>query len=342
VFVSRFRLGRRARRITVVGVIAASVTGGAVIATLHQASASTAGGTISRSEVISRAHNWWTRSLRYNSSRAAGTLVTDVDGGHKYGPDCSGMVSMAWHLNPGKYGGLNTSTLPSAGIAINRNDLQMGDLLDDTIDGHAVLFEGWKSDHVHFTYYSFGSTPMRHYDGGGGSNEGPLGTFASGAKIASHPASHYSAYRYKNITGGSTPPPPPSASWPTVKQGATGERVKSVQYLLNRTGAGLSVDGNFGSATATAVRNFQKSHGLGVDGVVGSQTWPALAVTVAQGDTGDAVRALQSELSAHGYATTVDGNFGSGTNSSVRAFQSHAGIGVDGVAGPITWRYLVS
>jgi hypothetical protein len=342
--VSSFRLSRRTRRITVIGVIAATMTGGAVFATLHQASASTAGGQISRTEVIQRAQNWYTRSprLTYNSSRAASTLVKDVDGAHKYGPDCSGMVSMAWHLNPGQYGGLNTSTLPSVAVAINRNDLQTGDMLDNTSDGHVVLFEAWKSDHVHFSYYSFGSTPMRHYDGGSGSNEGPLGTFASGAKIASWPASHYAAYRYKNITGGSTPPPPPTASWPTVKQGATGERVKSIQYLLNRAGAGLSVDGNFGPATATAVRSFQSSHGLGADGIVGSQTWPALAVTVAQGDTGDAVRALQSQLTAHGYATTVDGNFGPATNTNVRAFQSHAGIGVDGVVGPITWRYLVA
>jgi len=115
-----------------------------------------------------------------------------------------------------------------------------------------------------------------------------------------------------------------------------------VQYLLNQHGASLSVDGDFGSATASAVRSFQSAHGLSVDGIVGGQTWPALIVTVQQGSTGSAVRAVQSQLTAHGYATTVDGNFGSGTASSVRSFQSARGLSVDGIVGPQTWQALVS
>jgi Putative peptidoglycan binding domain len=133
-----------------------------------------------------------------------------------------------------------------------------------------------------------------------------------------------------------------SASWPTVRQGDGGERVKSVQYLLNQHGASLGVDGSFGSATAAAVRSFQSAHGLTADGVVGGQTWPALIVTVSQGSTGSAVRAVQSQLTAHGYSTTVDGNFGSGTASGVRSFQSAHGLSVDGVVGPMTWQALVS
>ncbi|MFL6077568.1 MAG: peptidoglycan-binding protein [Mycobacteriales bacterium] len=133
-----------------------------------------------------------------------------------------------------------------------------------------------------------------------------------------------------------------SQSWPTVRQGDAGERVKSVQYLLNQHGASLSVDGSFGPATTAAVTSFQSAHGLTADGIVGGQTWPALIVTVSQGSTGNAVRAVQSQLTAHGYATTVDGNFGSGTASSVRAFQSARGLSVDGVVGPMTWQALVS
>jgi hypothetical protein len=130
--------------------------------------------------------------------------------------------------------------------------------------------------------------------------------------------------------------------WPTVQRGNTGERVKSVQYLLNQRGAGLAVDGDFGPATEAAVRSFQSGNGLGVDGVVGSQTWPALIVTVRQGSTGNAVKAVQSQLSAHGIATAVDGDFGPATNSSVRSFQSARGLAVDGIVGPQTWQALVS
>lgn len=69
-------------------------------------------------------------------------------------------------------------------------------------------------------------------------------------------------------------------TWPklivTVRQGSTGEAVRAAQTQLNRYGAGLAVDGQFGSGTDAAVRSFQGSHGLGVDGVVGPQTWQTL------------------------------------------------------------------
>lgn len=63
----------------------------------------------------------------------------------------------------------------------------------------------------------------------------------------------------------------------TVKKGNNGNSVREVQCWLNRqAGAGLTVDGKFGSATDTAVRNWQRSHGLSVDGVVGPNTWRSL------------------------------------------------------------------
>ena len=161
------------------------------------------------------------------------------------------------------------------------------------------------------------------------------GTFRDGLEMTDN--------GYVNVTylwtgGGGNPAP----SWPTVQQGARGERVKTAQYLLNAAGASLSVDGDFGPATAAAVRSFQSGHGLGVDGVVGSQTWARLAVTIRQGSTGNAVRALQSQLTAHGFPTTVDGNFGPGTAAGVRAFQGANGFAVDGVVGPRTWQGLVA
>jgi N-acetyl-anhydromuramyl-L-alanine amidase AmpD len=139
------------------------------------------------------------------------------------------------------------------------------------------------------------------------------------------------------------PNPPDPIEWPLTRNGDTGERVRSVQYLLRQFGrTEVAADGIFGSITETAVRAFQSSRGLSVDGMVGSETWPALIVTVRNGNTGEAVRGVQSQLRAHGYMVTVDGVFGSQTETAVRAFQSSRGLTVDGIVGPVTWQYLVN
>jgi len=131
-------------------------------------------------------------------------------------------------------------------------------------------------------------------------------------------------------------------SWPVVGQGASGENVYSIQLMLQAHGYSLGIDGSYGPQTASTVKSFQSAHGLSVDGVVGSQTWPVLVVTTRNGSTGSAVKALQRQLNAHGASLTVDGNFGPATQSAVESFQSSHGIGVDGIAGPQTWSALVS
>lgn len=131
-------------------------------------------------------------------------------------------------------------------------------------------------------------------------------------------------------------------SWPILRKGATGENVRTVQFLLRQHGATLTVDGDFGSITDTAVRSFQSANGLTVDGVVGGQSWPKLIVTIRQGSTGEAVRALQRRLSVvHGFSLNVDGNFAATTNTAVRSFQDAHDLVVDGVVGPATWLALI-
>lgn len=124
--------------------------------------------------------------------------------------------------------------------------------------------------------------------------------------------------------------------------GNRGVDVLAIQYLLRAAGHAVEPDGVFGPETDAAVRAFQDEEGLGVDGIVGPQTWGALAVTLRAGASGDAVRALQVELNAkRRLDLAVDGNFGDGVENAVRSFQSHAGIDVDGIVGPVTWRNLV-
>jgi len=66
----------------------------------------------------------------------------------------------------------------------------------------------------------------------------------------------------------------------TVRWGSVGCPVPRAQAELDVTGAGLVVDGRFGRLTDAAVRNFQRAHPpLGIDGIIGPNTWPALHAT---------------------------------------------------------------
>lgn len=126
-------------------------------------------------------------------------------------------------------------------------------------------------------------------------------------------------------------------SWPVLKEGSSGADVRTVQYLLTARGYSLSVDSQFGPATESAVRTFQSRNGLSADGVVGPNTWQALILTVREGSRGNAVRAVQRYLNIE-----ADGEFGAGTASAVRSFQSRSGLSADGVVGPNTWQALVA
>jgi len=134
-------------------------------------------------------------------------------------------------------------------------------------------------------------------------------------------------------------------TWPLEQEGSTGEDVRTVQYLVTAQGHPTGVDGDFGPLTKAAVQAFQSSRGLGADGIVGPQTWPQLIIEVQQGSTGDAVRALQSQIHSRGDGAnqiTIDGLFGPVTDNAVRPFQALLGLSVDGIVGPQTWNHLVN
>lgn len=68
---------------------------------------------------------------------------------------------------------------------------------------------------------------------------------------------------------------------------------------------------------------------------IGGTAAPA-ATALRRGARGEAVRALQTALTATGYALALDGVFGPATERAVRAFQARNGLVVDGIAGPAT------
>lgn len=63
--------------------------------------------------------------------------------------------------------------------------------------------------------------------------------------------------------------------------------------------------------------------------------------TLREGDRGEMVTMLQDILSKNGSSLKVDGIFGAGTRSAVRAFQKKHDLDVDGVVGPKTWNALL-
>src|SRR6266508_4204812 len=105
----------------------------------------------------------------------------------------------------------------------------------------------------------------------------------------------------------------------------------------------------FDAATETAVRAFQQSRGLSVDGEVDEETWReldaarwrlgqrALYHAVPDPLVGDDVRQLQERLLEMGYDLgRPDGVYGASTARAVAQFQREVGLAPDGSCGPQT------
>jgi murein DD-endopeptidase MepM/ murein hydrolase activator NlpD len=107
-----------------------------------------------------------------------------------------------------------------------------------------------------------------------------------------------------------------------------------------------TVDGIAGAGTRAAVRALQRRHHLAADGVAGPLTRRALgrrgrpalgSRPLSAGRRGWDVAALQFLLARHGFPSgPVDGGLGPRTAAALQRFQTWAGLGADGVAGPAT------
>lgn len=165
----------------------------------------------------------------------------------------------------------------------------------------------------------------------------------------------------------------------TLKTGSRGDLVSALQTRLQALGYFTgAVDGQYGSATAEAVKKFQKANGLTADGIAGEKTLTKLYVSgtavsavtptpkptatpkpsatttapitvvkinatlLRRGDTGAAVKTLQQRLVQLGYLTAADGIYGPKTVNAVAAFQKQNGLTADGVAGTMTLNRLSS
>ncbi len=127
----------------------------------------------------------------------------------------------------------------------------------------------------------------------------------------------------------------------------SGEPVRDIQDRLAALGFETADPrGEFGESTADAVSAFQRERGLGVDGIVGPDTWRVLyEAGYRLGDRilflrrpmlrGDDVGEIQLRLNNLGFdAGKPDGIYGPETAQAVTSFQKDRGLIEDGMAGP--------
>ena len=145
---------------------------------------------------------------------------------------------------------------------------------------------------------------------------------------------------------------PESIQRPTIRMGSRGEEVVLLQTKLRALGFFFGqIDGIFGPNTEAAVENFQTTHNLVPDGIVGPITWERLEEIIVpghpeyavlkEGTTGEDVRILQNKLKLLGYFPgSITGSFGPETKAAVIEFQTNNGLVADGIVGPMTWDKL--
>ena len=184
---------------------------------------------------------------------------------------------------------------------------------------------------------------------------------------------------YTGIINGLLAPTERPGTYPgaPLRIGSTGRAVKEVQYYLYLMSAYyteipvIAFDGIYGTATAEAVRAYQRLFGLAVDGVVGPATWNSIynqfstlrnvdgpvnrfrvfaypGYDLQEGMSGSMVQFVQFMLAYIGSfydtispITVLDGEFGPETKDAVESFQREFAFAITGIVDEPTWAALV-
>ncbi len=201
----------------------------------------------------------------------------------------------------GKVPGLNSNSPQSAYGSYHARNGRTYDLLWTGVDASGTNDEGIPGLYQYLTEngvgVNIGNSPSRatpgdvtfHFEGQG--HTGLLVQAGSNAIADFHNNARFHVFYtegYPTIIvhiGGKLPPACPA----TIQNGSSGSLVMSLQSKLDSLYSQkafpnspfnfhppLAKDGQFGTLTANAVKDFQKKKGLAVDGVVGPMTWHAL------------------------------------------------------------------
>ena len=218
-----------------------------------------------------------------DQDRALGRAYGSKWIGHKVA-DCSGLFSWAFRqLGGSMYHGSNTMFLK---WCVDKGELSKGRRSDGKplLPGTAVFVWNGKT-YSHVGLFTGGDTVIEAQ----GTRAG-----VTTSKVTATKWTHWgelSGVDYASAAAADSASSEPSASSPChserieestsslLRRGSKGESVRDVQRLLQGRGYDLGpcgVDGDFGSATEKAVRQFQADHGLAADGIVGLETRAAL------------------------------------------------------------------
>ncbi len=171
---------------------------------------------------------------------------------------------------------------------------------------------------------------------------------------------------YRDVSGGGSAPDPDPVYRREDRDGLLepyeyGPEIGALQRKL-----GVKDDEYFGPVTEKAVRAYQAKHGLGVDGIAGPETlghmglaskpaprpsgkkfplprghWFGVESSDSRNHSGywaadrPHIEDIQGAVGAK-----KDGRYGPKTRAKVIAFQERAGVTVDGLVGPVTWKEL--
>lgn len=148
-----------------------------------------------------------------------------------------------------------------------------------------------------------------------------------------------------------TAPPfhPPLMKYPPITSGAS---VKQWQQQMKNRGWNLVPDGQYGPISKRICQNFQREHGLDVDGIVGPITWkaaweapstasppaPVVELPFAFGSVSDAVKKWERQADSRGYRIkNIDGHYDDESASAAILLQQALGLPETGEVDEETW-----
>ena len=175
------------------------------IGTADAGAASSVGGQISRDEIMQRAQHWVDKKVPYSQTK----YYTTPPDNRQYRTDCSGYVSMAWHLANQP----STRELDQYSTQLSGYDqLCPGDILLRKVPlgsnppGHVVLFSGWADANTVTVYEEAGPG---------------IGTIIKKRNVTDLKRLGYVARRYTKVIESATAPPSPASGYQIAFQANT-------------------------------------------------------------------------------------------------------------------------